>query len=225
MTRWTRSCLVAFLIFSYRMMLLFKYISWSQTLKKMHKYLCWCLLQEISKITVHWFCCCWEILSPIQSVLFFSFTFSSLEDRTINMCKTFPYLWLHMVKQSQATWKLWWHKQQWPRWRQQRPWWQEQAPRLEEQSQRNLPSPLNLFQIFSFSLINFSPVYWPVWRQSIRREGKRGSWSCRGGVQAGLSCQSLLWHLSANIGHFISQKTPPNNIRFSISQRSGNIGY
>ena len=41
-----------------------------------------------------------EILSPIQSVLFFSFTFSSLEDRTINMCKNFPYLWLHMIKQS-----------------------------------------------------------------------------------------------------------------------------
>ena len=96
MTRWTRGCLAAFFIFSQRILMMQISSVWNQPANL--QYNLWSrkyvdaqgclllqegrlLLQEIAQITVSKVSS--EMKIPLQSVLFFSFTFSSLEKRII----------------------------------------------------------------------------------------------------------------------------------------------
>ena len=96
MTRWTRGCLAAFFIFSQRILMMqissvraqpgnLQYNLWSRKYVDAQGCLLLqegrLLLQEIAQITVSKVSS--EMKIPLQSVLFFSFTFSSLEKRII----------------------------------------------------------------------------------------------------------------------------------------------
>ena len=94
MTRWTRGCLAAFFIFSQRILMMpvraqpenLQYNLWSRKYVDAQGCLLLqegrLLLQEIAQITVSKVST--EMKIPLQSVLFFSFTFSSLENMCVN---------------------------------------------------------------------------------------------------------------------------------------------